>query len=556
MQPAIETVDRTTNEPSLWYMDAVFYELYVRAFKDSNGDGNGDIQGVIEKLDYLSYLGVDCIWLLPMYPSPLIDDGYDIADYHEIHEDYGTVEDFEQLLREAHARGIRVITDLVVNHTSDQHPWFIESRSSVDSPLRDWYVWNSNEDLYREARIIFLDTEDSNWAYDEETKEYYWHRFYTEQPDLNFDNPEVREAMLQIIAYWLDKGIDGFRVDAVPYLYERQGTNCENLPETHDYVKEMRRFVEARWPEAVLLAEANQLPDEVREYFGNGDEFHMAFHFPVMPRIFMALHTGDVRPLLEVMEQTPPIPVGTQWCVFLRNHDELTLEMVTEAERKFMWDVYAPEDRMRLNLGIRRRLAPLLNNIPERIMLANHILFTLPGTPIVYYGDEIGMGDNIALPDRHGVRTPMQWDDSKHGGFSQAEADNLYSPVIDDPVFGYQQVNVASQIDDPASMLNRTRALIALRKRFPVFARGSLEFIDVGNPGVLALVREYEDVRVIAVHNLKDEPQSIELDGTLLRRGQLVDLMRDEQISVVENGSAIQIELQGFESRLMQVVDT
>ncbi len=498
-----------------WYKDAIFYELYVRAFKDTTGNGNGDLRGVIEKLDYLKHLGVDCIWLLPIYPSPLKDGGYDVADFCGIHPDYGVLEDFDELIKEAHQRGLRVITDLVVNHTSDEHDWFKESRSSLDNPKRDWYVWSDTDQRYVETRIIFLDTESSNWEFDERTNQYYWHRFYASQPDLNFDNPEVQVAILDVMRFWLDKGIDGFRVDAVPYLYEREGTNCENLPETHIYLKEMRRFIDEGWPEAVMLCEANQPAEDVVDYFGDGDEFHMGFHFPVMPRIYMALRSGDGTKIREIMEATPPIPDGCQWCVFLRNHDELTVEMVSEEERQWMWREYAPEPRMKLNLGIRRRLAPLLDNNPAKIMLANRLLFSLPGTPIIYYGDEIGMGDNIALHDRDGVRTPMQWDDSHNAGFSDAPDEQLYSPVISGPAYGYgyERLNVANQIDDPDSMLNRMRGLIALRKQHPAFSRGELEFLDTHNPAVLAFIREAEGSEtIIAIHNLTDSGLNVALD--------------------------------------------
>ncbi|GAB4481061.1 MAG: maltose alpha-D-glucosyltransferase [Anaerolineae bacterium] len=511
-----------------WYANAVFYELYIRAYRDSNGDGHGDLRGVIEKLDYIKSLGVDCVWLLPMYPSPLKDDGYDIADFYGIHPTYGTVEDFETLLEAAHARGLRIITDLVINHTSDEHPWFIESRSSRSSPRRDWYVWSDTPDRYREARIIFVDAEESNWAYDEGSGQYYWHRFFSSQPDLNYDNPEVQQAMIDVMAFWLEKGIDGFRVDAVPYLYEREGTNCENLPETHAYLKQMRRALDEHWPHAMMLCEANQPPADVVHYFGEGDEFHMGFHFPLMPRIFMALRSGDVTRLRRIMEETPPIPPGCQWCTFLRNHDELTLEMVSEEERQWMWQEYAPEPRMRRNLGIRRRLAPLLDNDPEKIMLANRLLFSLPGVPIIYYGDEIGMGDNIWLFDRNGVRTPMQWDDSPNAGFSETEGE-LYAPVIDDAVYGFRRVNVAAQLDDPGSLLNRTRALIALRKQHPVLATGSLRFLDVDTTAVLAFIREDEESVLAIAHNVSAAPQAVALDLARYAGRSVVDVLNEGQ---------------------------
>jgi maltose alpha-D-glucosyltransferase / alpha-amylase len=497
-----------------WYMEAMFYQVYVRAFSDSNGDGKGDLRGLISKLDYLQKLGVDCLWLMPIYPSPLIDDGYDIADYYSINPDFGSVDDFEELVTEARKRDIRVISDLVLNHTSDQHAWFQESRSSRTAPKRDWYVWSNTDQRYEDARIIFLDWEKSNWAWDEGTQQYYWHRFYTQQPDLNFDNPEVQQAMINVMEYWLAKGVSGFRADAVPYLFEREGTSCENLPETHMYLKRLRAHMEQHHPDAIMLAEANQLPTEVAEYFGAGDEMQMAFHFPLMPQIYKALKTADSLSIRDVLERTPAIPDNCQWCTFLRNHDELTLEMVTPDERTYMWDQYAPEPRMRINLGIRRRLAPLLDNNIEKIMLANRILYSLPGAPIIYYGDEIGMGDNIWLDDRNGVRTPMQWDDSPNGGFSNAPADKLYAPVIDDLEFGYQRVNVAAQEANPQSLLNRMRRLVALRKQHSaVLARGSLSFIDTThNPSMFAFVRRYADETFVIVHNLADHENTIDLD--------------------------------------------
>ncbi len=492
-----------TQQP--WYLDAVFYELYIRAYRDNDGDGHGDIAGVIEKLDYIKSLGVDCIWLLPFYPSPLKDDGYDIADYYNIHNDYGTIEDFDRLVHEAHERGLRVIVDLVVNHTSDQHPWFIESRASKDNAKRGWYVWSDTDEKWPETRIIFLDTEDSNWAYDEGTDQYYWHRFYSSQPDLNYDNPEVRQEMIDIMLYWLSRGIDGFRVDAVPYLIERDSTINENLPETHDYLKEMRTALDAHYPDGMMLCEANQPPSDVVEYFGEGDEFHMAFHFPLMPRIFMAMRSRQTMKLRQIMEETPPIPPGTQWCTFLRNHDELTLEMVTPGEREWMWQEYAANPRMRLNLGIRRRLAPLLDNNLDKIMLTHRILFSLRGSPILYYGDEIGMGDNIWLDDRDGVRTPMQWDDRVNAGFSEATSTRLYSPIIDDPTFGYQSINVEAQENDPGSLLHQMRGLIhARRARSRLFSLGITRFLDNIHPSLLTFIRENDGETVLVIHNVSD----------------------------------------------------
>jgi len=513
------------SDKNLWYLDAIFYELHIRAYRDSSGNGKGDLQGITEKLDYLRDLGVDCIWLLPTFPSPLKDDGYDIADYYGIHSDYGSLEDFEVLVDEAHDRGLRVLMDLVVNHTSDQHPWFVESRSSKESPKRDWYVWSETDEKYQDARIIFLDTEESNWAYDEATGEYYWHRFYTSQPDLNYDNPDVQQAMIDVMDFWLAKGVDGFRVDAVPYLIEREGTNCENLPETHAYLRRLRRFIDEHYPHAVMLCEANQPPEDVIRYFAQGDEFRMGFHFPLMPRIYMSLKKETAADIRDIMERTPPIPANCQWCTFLRNHDELTLEMVTEEERQWMWDQYAPDPRMRLNLGIRRRLAPLLDNDKDKILLANKILFSLPGSPIIYYGDEIGMGDNIWLDDRNGVRTPMQWDESHNSGFSDAPIDELYAPVIDDEVFGFRTVNVAAQWDDPGSLLQQMRGLIQLRKQYPVFSRGSIYFFEPTSDSVLAFQRIYQDQIVICLHNLSNEEQIFAINLTEFEGRSIIDLL-------------------------------
>ena len=497
-------------ESSTWYKNAVFYEVPVRAFHDSNGDGHGDLNGVLQKLDYLKVLGVDCIWLNPIYPSPLKDDGYDISDYCNIHPDYGTLDDFKHLVEQAHQQGLRLITDLVVNHTSDQHPWFQAARSDRNSPYRDYYVWSDTDQKYGSARIIFVDTEKSNWTWDSITGQYYWHRFYAYQPDLNYDNPAVGAEMLNVMKFWLDLGVDGFRVDAVPYLYEREGTSCENLPETHAYLKEMRRFVDEHYPGCILLCEANQWPNDVRPYFGEGDEFHMAFHFPLMPRIFMALRRADASPIRWAIDNTPPIPPLSQWCIFLRNHDELTLEMVTEEERQWMWREFAPEPRMRLNLGIRRRLAPLLNNDSRLIKLANSLLFSLPGSPIIYYGDEIGMGDNIWLPDRNGVRTPMQWDSTLSAGFSHAE--KLYSPVIDTPPYGYHTVNVSAQKADSGSIWHSIRKMVQLRKQHSALGEGDYTWIDGGTDAILAFYRTSPDERLLAIHNLSSDPQDLHLN--------------------------------------------
>ncbi len=495
-----------------WYMDAVFYEVYVRGFFDSNADGNGDLQGLISKLDYIQNLGVDCLWLMPIYPSPLKDDGYDIADFTRIQPALGTVEDFEALTKAAHARGIRIIADLVVNHTSDQHPWFQEARRDPNSPRRDYYVWSDTDELYKGVRIIFRDTEVSNWTWDHAARQYFWHRFFSHQPDLNYDNPAVRQEMLDIMAFWLDRGIDGFRVDAVPYLYEREGTNCENLPETHGFLKEMRRFVEERYPGTLLLAEANQWPSDLLPYFGDGDEFHMAFNFPLMPRMFMAIRREDSRPILDIMNQMPLIPEGCQWALFLRNHDELTLEMVTDEERDYMYNEYAKDARMRINLGIRRRLAPLMDNGRRQMELMHSMLLSLPGSPVIYYGDEIRMGDNVFLGDRNGVRTPMQWTGDRNAGFSRADPSRLYQPVIIDPIYHYQAVNVETQLRAPTSMLNWLTRMIRVRKEHRVFGRGSLEFVSCPNPKIVAYLRHYQDQTVLIVSNLARFAQPAELD--------------------------------------------
>jgi maltose alpha-D-glucosyltransferase / alpha-amylase len=496
----------------LWFKRAVFYEIHIRGFFDGNDDGFGDFRGLIEKLDYLQWLGIDCIWLLPMYQSPLRDGGYDIADFFTIHPDYGTVDDFKAFVEAAHQRGIRVIADLVMNHTSNDHPWFQESRSSPDAPKRDWYVWSDSDQRYLDARIIFVDTEPSNWTWDPVAGAYYWHRFFAHQPDLNYDNPEVQEAMLNVLRFWLDLGIDGFRLDAVPYLYEREGTSGENLPETHEYLKRVRAEVDARYPDRVLLAEANQWPEDVVEYFGDGDECQMAFHFPVMPRMFMALRREEAKPIIEILDRTPPIPETVQWGLFLRNHDELTLEMVTDEERDYMYSEYAKDPRMKLNLGIRRRLAPLLDNGRDEIELMHAILFSLPGAPVLYYGDEVGMGDNVYLGDRDGVRTPMQWTGDRNGGFSRADFAQLYLPPLMDPVYGFQAVNVEAQLRTPTSLLRWLHRFIALRKEHPVFGLGTYEALRPDNPRIFAHIRRYTDDVILCVHNLARSAQAVELD--------------------------------------------
>ena len=502
----------TLRDDPLWFKDAVFYEVYVRGFYDSDGDGIGDFRGLAEKLDYLEWLGVDCLWLLPMYASPLRDGGYDIADFYSILPEYGTLEDFRNFLNAAHARGICVITDLVVNHTSDQHPWFREAISSPDSPKRDWYVWSDTPDRYKEARVIFTDTEKSNWTWSEQAQSFYWHRFFSHQPDINYDNPQVHDAMLAVVDFWLGLGVDGFRVDAVPYLYEREGTNCENLPETHGFLRKLRAHVQERFPNALLLGEANQWPEDVVEYFGAGSEFQMNYHFPIMPRLFMALRQEDRRPIVEILERTPDIPAGCQWGMFLRNHDELTLEMVTDEERDYLYNEYAKDRRMRLNLGIRRRLAPLMDNSRRRIELLHSLLFSLPGSPFLYYGDEIGMGDNIYLGDRDGVRTPMQWSSDRNAGFSTADFERLYFPVINNPVYGYQSVNVESQTRYDTSLLNWMRTMIRLRKRHQVFGRGAMEFVKPENRKVFAFTRRHAGETVLCVFNLSHTAQPVELD--------------------------------------------
>lgn len=497
----------------LWYKDAVIYELHVKAFKDSDGDGIGDFPGLIQKLDYVRDLGATCIWLLPFFPSPLKDDGYDISDYLNVHPMYGTVEDFRAFLAAAHDRDLQVIIELVVNHTSDQHPWFQAARQAPrGSPERDYYVWSDAEQKYKDARIIFSDTERSNWTWDAVAKQFYWHRFFSHQPDLNYDNPKVVEEILKIMRFWLDMGVDGLRVDAIPYLVEREGTSCENLPETHAVIKTLRREIDADYSSRMLLAEANQWPPDVRPYFGDGDECHMAFHFPLMPRIYMALRQEDRLPITDIISQTPEIPETCQWGLFLRNHDELTLEMVTSDERDYMYIAYSADPRMRLNLGIRRRLAPLVDNNRRRIELLNSLLLSFPGTPILYYGDEIGMGDNIYLGDRNGVRTPMQWNADRNAGFSTATPARLYSPVIMDPVWGYEAINVEAQQSDPSSLLSWMRNMIALRKLFTVFGRGGIEFFDPSNRKVLAYLRSYQDEQVLCVANLSRFAQPVDLD--------------------------------------------
>jgi maltose alpha-D-glucosyltransferase / alpha-amylase len=511
--PARRRSDIALADDPLWYKDAVIYQAHVRAFFDSNGDGMGDFRGLTQKLDYLQDLGITAIWLLPFYPSPWRDDGYDIADYSEIHPAYGTMTDFKRFLREARGRGLRVITELVINHTSDQHPWFQKARrAKPGSAARDFYVWTDDPNRYRETRIIFKDFETSNWSWDPVAKQYYWHRFYSHQPDLNFDNPAVHEALFRLMDYWFNMGVDGMRLDAIPYLYEREGTNCENLPETHVFLKKMRAHLDANHRNRMFLAEANQWPEETVPYFGDGDECHMAFHFPVMPRLFMSIQMEDRFPIIDILKQTPPIPPNCQWATFLRNHDELTLEMVTDEERDYMYRMYASDPQARINLGIRRRLAPLLQGNRRKIELMNSLLFSLPGTPTLYYGDEIGMGDNIYLGDRNGVRTPMQWSADRNAGFSRANPQRLYLPVIVDPGYHYETVNVEAQQANPSSLYWWTKRLIALRKRFQAFGRGTIEFLYPDNRKVLAFLREYEDETILIVANLSRFTQYARLD--------------------------------------------
>jgi len=495
-----------------WYKDAIIYEVSVRSFLDSNGDGIGDIPGLTSKLDYFVSLGVDTLWLLPFYSSPLRDGGYDISDFRTLNPDYGTIEDFQRFLDEAHLRGLRVISELVLNHTSSDHEWFQEGRRDPQSPKRDYYVWSDTDTRYADARIIFTDTERSNWTWDHEANAYFWHRFFSHQPDLNYDNPCVQDEMLDVVAYWLDMGVDGLRLDAVPYLFEREGTNCENLPETHAFLKRLRAFVDERWPNRMLLAEANQWPEDVLAYFGEGDECHMAFHFPLMPRLFMALRQENRMPITEIMARTPDIPPSAQWCIFLRNHDELTLEMVTDAERDYLYTEYARDPRMRLNVGIRRRLAPLVDNSRRRMELLYALLLSFPGTPVIYYGDELGMGDNIYLGDRDGVRTPMQWSGDRNAGFSRADYQRLFLPPIRDAVYSFESVNVEAQERLPTSLLSWVKRILFIRKSYPAFGRGSLRFIDTSNERILAYLREYGDTHLLLVCNLSRFSQAAEID--------------------------------------------
>lgn len=495
-----------------WYKDAVFYEVLVRAFYDPDNTGSGTLKGVEEKLDYLQWLGVDCLWLPPFYDSPLRDGGYDIRDFRKVLPEFGTVEDFVSLIDAAHKRGIRIITDFPINHTSDSHPWFQESRRDPSGPYGDFYVWSDTPAPYTDARIIFIDTEESNWTYDPVRKQYFWHRFFSHQPDLNYDNPDVQDAILDVIRFWLGLGMDGIRLDAIPYLYEREGTNCENLPETHEFIKRVRKLFDEEYPGRFLLAEANQMPDEVVQYFGDSDECQMAFHFPVMPRIFMGISQESAQPIIDILRETPDIPESAQWGIFLRNHDELTLEMVSEQERDVMYTTFATDPRMRANVGIRRRLAPLLGGHRDRLELAHALLLSLPGSPFLYYGDEIGMGDNIWLPDRDGVRTPMQWNADRNGGFSRTDPERLYLPAIRNDTYGYQAVNVESQMGRENSLLHWVRERVHIRKQYKAFGRGDYEEVEHSNPRVLAFIREYDGERILCVNNMSSLPQPVEMN--------------------------------------------
>ncbi|WP_051329083.1 maltose alpha-D-glucosyltransferase [Geminicoccus roseus] len=514
---AVETVDPTPRTDPLWYKDAIIYQLHVKSFFDANNDGIGDLEGLLAKLDYIASLGVNTIWLLPFYPSPRRDDGYDIAEYRDVSPDYGSLDEFKTFVREAHARGLRVITELVINHTSDQHPWFQRARNAPPgSPERDFYVWSDTDQKYPETRIIFIDTEKSNWTWDPVAGAYFWHRFYSHQPDLNFDNPLVLEEVLSAMRFWLDMGIDGLRLDAIPYLVEREGTNNENLSETHDILKKIRAALDEAYPDRMLLAEANQWPEDTQQYFGDGDECHMAFHFPLMPRMYMATAKEDRFPITDILRQTPEIPENCQWAIFLRNHDELTLEMVTDEERDYLWNTYAADRRARINLGIRRRLAPLMQRDRRRIELMNALLLSMPGTPVVYYGDEIGMGDNVYLGDRDGVRTPMQWSPDRNGGFSRADPASLVLPPIMDAVYGFDSVNVEAQSRDQHSLLNWTRRMLMLRRSHQAFGRGTFRLLYPSNRKVLAYFRELGDDKILCVANLSRTPQAVELDLSAL----------------------------------------
>jgi maltose alpha-D-glucosyltransferase/alpha-amylase len=512
-QPRLLEAVATTADDPLWYKDAIIYQMHVKSFFDANNDGVGDFPGLMQKLDYIAELGVNTIWLLPFYPSPRRDDGYDIAEYRAVHPEYGTMNDVKRFIAAAHARGLRVISELVINHTSDQHSWFQRARrAKPGSAARDFYVWSDTDQKYTGTRIIFLDTERSNWSWDPVANAYYWHRFYSHQPDLNFDNPRVIEAVLGVMRFWLELGVDGLRLDAVPYLIEREGTNNENLPETHVVLKRIRAELDKAYPGRMLLAEANQWPEDTKDYFGQGDECHMAFHFPLMPRMYMALAREDRFPITDIMRQTPQIPENCQWAIFLRNHDELTLEMVTDSERDYLWETYAADRRARINLGIRRRLSPLLERDRRRVELMNCLLLSMPGTPVIYYGDEIGMGDNIHLGDRDGVRTPMQWSPDRNGGFSRADPAALVLPTLMDPLYGYETINVEAQLRDQHSLLHWMRRMLAIRRRHLAFGRGTLRFLYPKNRKALAFLREHDGEVILCVANVSRTPQAVELD--------------------------------------------
>jgi len=511
-----------------WYKQAIFYQINLISFFDGIGTGRGNLRGLTQKLDYLQSLGIDCFWLMPITKSPLRDGGYDVSDMFSINPDYGDMEDFRELVREAHKRGLRIMVEMIPNHTSDQHPWFQASRDPSHpehEKYKDYYVWSKTDKKYQEARIIFIDFEKSNWTFDPLRREFFWHRFFYHQPDLNYDNPDVQRAMMRVIQFWIDQGADAIRVDAPPYLIEREGTNCENLPESHAYYKRLRKFVEAYAPDTMLLAEANQWPEDTREYFGDGDEFHMNFHFPLMPRLFMALAKADRTPIEQILARTPELPESCQWGIFLRCHDELTLEMVIPDEREFMWNYYAPQPRMRINLGIRRRLAPLLENDRRKIRLMHSILLSFIGSPVMYYGDEIGMGDNIALEDRDGVRTPMQWDASPNAGFTKAPAEKMKIPVISDPVYGSHRVNVAAAEADPDSLLQWLRKVIRIRKQHPVFGSGKCKLLPLDNKRVLVYIREGLEERILAVVNLSESIQTIQREGLIDGSLRMIDLL-------------------------------
>jgi maltose alpha-D-glucosyltransferase/alpha-amylase len=536
------------NDDPLWYKDAIIYELHVKAFFDANDDGIGDFRGLLQKLDYLQQLGITCIWLLPFYPSPQRDDGYDIADYRDVHPTYGMMRDFREFVREAHGRGMRVLTELVINHTSDQHPWFQRARNApAGSKYRDWYIWSDTDQKFTETRIIFTDTEISNWTWDPVAKAYYWHRFFSHQPDLNFDNPQVVRSVIDVMRFWLDCGVDGLRLDAIPYLIEREGTNNENLPETHVVLKQLRAALDERHTNRMFLAEANQWPEDVQAYFGDGNECHVAYHFPLMPRMYMSIAQEDRHPITDIMRQTPDIPANCQWAIFLRNHDELTLEMVTDSERDYLWNTYAADSRARINLGIRRRLAPLMENDRRKIELMNSLLMSLPGTPIIYYGDEIGMGDNIFLGDRNGVRTPMQWTPDRNGGFSRCDPARLFLPPVMDPVYGFQAINVEAQLHSASSLLNWMRRLIAVRQAHRVFGRGTLTFLYPDNRRILAFLRVHENEVALCVANLSRSAQAFSLDLSQYKGRIPVELLGRTPFPVIrEDGYDLSLQGHSF----------